>query len=55
VLLAQELLEATDETVDAIASRTGFGTAAALRHQFVRALGTTPNAYRRTFQGPSAA
>ncbi|MER6344110.1 GlxA family transcriptional regulator [Streptomyces sp. NPDC001595] len=55
VLLAQRLLEATDETVDAIAGRTGFGTAAALRHQFVRALGTTPNAYRRTFRGPDAA
>jgi transcriptional regulator GlxA family with amidase domain len=41
--------------VDAIAWRTGFGTAAALRHQFVRALGTTPNAYRRTFRGPHAA
>ncbi|MEU0410981.1 helix-turn-helix domain-containing protein [Streptomyces griseorubiginosus] len=55
VLLAQRLLEATDETVDAIAGRTGFGTAAALRHQFLRAVGTTPNAYRRTFQGPEAA
>src|SRR3954447_1341536 len=55
VLLAQELLEATDETVDAIAGRAGFGTAAALRHQFLRAVGTTPNAYRRTFQGPEAA
>ncbi|GHD40329.1 GlxA family transcriptional regulator [Streptomyces galbus] len=55
VLLAQDLLEATDETVDAIAWRTGFGTAAALRHQFYRALGTTPNAYRRAFRGPQAA
>lgn len=55
VLLAQRLLEATDETVDAIAWRTGFGTAAALRHQFVRSLGTTPQAYRRTFRGPEAA
>ncbi|MET8631297.1 helix-turn-helix domain-containing protein [Streptomyces sp. NPDC004680] len=55
VLLAQELLEGTDETMDTIADRTGFGTAAALRHQFVRALGTTPNAYRRTFRGPQAA
>lgn len=55
VLLAQELLEATDETVDAIAWRTGFATAAALRHQFVRALGTTPQSYRRTFRGPQAA
>ncbi|MPY61682.1 GlxA family transcriptional regulator [Streptomyces spongiae] len=55
VLLAQRLLEATDETMDAIAGRTGFGTAAALRHQFVRSLGTTPQAYRRTFRGPEAA
>ncbi|EPH41003.1 helix-turn-helix domain-containing protein [Streptomyces aurantiacus] len=54
LLRAQELLEATDETVDAIAGRAGFGNAAALRHQFVRALGTTPNAYRRTFRGPGA-
>ncbi|MFF9087100.1 GlxA family transcriptional regulator [Streptomyces sp. NPDC014991] len=55
VLLAQELLEGTDETMDAIAWRTGFGTAAALRHQFVRALGTTPQTYRRAFRGPQAA
>ncbi|MER6672477.1 helix-turn-helix domain-containing protein [Streptomyces sp. NPDC000983] len=55
VLLAQQLLETTDETVDTVAGRTGFGTAAALRHQFMRALGTTPNAYRRTFRGPEAA
>ncbi|POX55568.1 AraC family transcriptional regulator [Streptomyces sp. Ru71] len=55
VLLAQRLLEATDETMDAIAWRTGFGTAAALRHHFTRVLGTTPNAYRRTFRGPRAA
>ncbi len=55
VLLAQRLLEATDETTDAIAGRTGFGTAAALRHHFVRSLGTTPHAYRRTFRGPQAA
>ncbi|MGC0329612.1 transcriptional regulator GlxA family with amidase domain [Streptomyces sp. SAI-170] len=55
VLLAQRLLEATDVTVDVIASRTGFGTAAALRHQFVRAVGVTPQTYRRTFRGPEAA
>ncbi|MGS2590317.1 helix-turn-helix domain-containing protein [Streptomyces hebeiensis] len=55
VLLAQELLETTDETVDSVASRAGFGTAAGLRHHFLRTLGTTPNAYRRTFRGPSHA
>ncbi|MFF6905774.1 GlxA family transcriptional regulator [Streptomyces sp. NPDC012389] len=53
VLLAQHLLETSDLTVDTIAGRTGFGTAATLRHQFVRTLGTTPNAYRRTFRGPA--
>ncbi|MCO4698104.1 helix-turn-helix domain-containing protein [Streptomyces sp. RO-S4] len=55
VLLAQHLLERTDETVDAIAGRTGFGSAAALRHHFVRAVGTTPQSYRRAFRGPEAA
>ncbi|NEE52851.1 helix-turn-helix domain-containing protein, partial [Streptomyces sp. SID8455] len=53
VLLAQHLLETSDRTVDTIAGQTGFGTAATLRHQFVRTLGTTPNAYRRTFRGPA--
>jgi len=51
ILLAQQLLEETDETVDAIAGRTGFGNAAALRHHFGAWQGTTPNAYRRTFRG----
>ncbi|MEW1722198.1 helix-turn-helix domain-containing protein [Streptomyces sp. NPDC093109] len=55
VLLAQELLEATDETVDSVASRAGFGTAAGLRHHFLRTLGTTPHTYRRTFRGPALA
>jgi transcriptional regulator GlxA family with amidase domain len=55
ILLARNLLESTDETVDAIAARVGFGNAAALRHHFLRALGTTPNAYRRTFRGPGRA
>lgn len=52
VLLARRLLEGTDETVDTIAAQVGFGNAAALRHHFLRALSTTPNAYRRTFRGP---
>jgi transcriptional regulator GlxA family with amidase domain len=50
VLLAQRLLEETDQTIDAIAERTGFGNAAVLRHHFGRWRGTTPQAYRRTFQ-----
>ncbi|GHH61992.1 AraC family transcriptional regulator [Kitasatospora indigofera] len=51
VLLAQRLLEGTDEPVDSIAARCGFGNGATLRHHFGRRLGTTPLAYRRTFAG----
>jgi transcriptional regulator GlxA family with amidase domain len=52
VLLAQQLLEDTDETVDAIADHAGFGNAAALRHHFRAWRDTTPDAYRRLFRGP---
>jgi transcriptional regulator GlxA family with amidase domain len=51
ILLAQQLLEESDETVEAIADRSGFGNATALRHHFRAWLGTTPNAYRRLFRG----
>src|SRR5216683_2063853 len=51
ILLAQQLLEEGDETVDAIADRAGFGNATALRHHFRAWRGTTPNAYRRLFRG----
>jgi transcriptional regulator GlxA family with amidase domain len=54
ILLAQQLLEETDETVDAIADRAGFGNATALRHHFRAWRGTTPNAYRRLFRGDPA-
>jgi transcriptional regulator GlxA family with amidase domain len=50
VLLAQHLLEDTDETIDLIAERAGFGNAATFRHHFRSWRGTTPNAYRRTFR-----
>jgi transcriptional regulator GlxA family with amidase domain len=49
ILLAEQLLEETDETVDVIADRAGFGNATALRHHFRAWRATTPNAYRRTF------
>ncbi|WNI17922.1 GlxA family transcriptional regulator [Actinacidiphila sp. ITFR-21] len=52
VLLARELLEGTDHTVDAVAVRAGFGNAATMRHHFTRWTGTTPQAYRRTFRDP---
>ncbi len=51
VHLAQELLETTDAGVDAIAERTGMGTAATLRRHFNRTVGVAPDTYRRTFQG----
>jgi transcriptional regulator GlxA family with amidase domain len=51
ILLAQQLLEETDETVDVIADRAGFGNATALRHHFRTWRATTPNAYRRLFRG----
>ena len=50
VLEARRLLEETDEPVEAIAWRSGFGTAASLREHFRRATATTPTAYRRSFQ-----
>ena len=53
VLLAQQLLEDTDETVDAIADHVGFGNAAALRHHFRAWRDTTPDSYRRLFRGPA--
>jgi transcriptional regulator GlxA family with amidase domain len=53
ILLAQQLLEESEETVDAIADRAGFGNATALRHHFRAWRGTTPNAYRRLFRGDS--
>jgi transcriptional regulator GlxA family with amidase domain len=50
ILLAQELLEETTETVDVIADRAGFGNAATLRHHFRAWRGTTPQAYRHAFR-----
>ncbi|MFI8192106.1 helix-turn-helix domain-containing protein [Streptomyces sp. NPDC085946] len=47
---AQELLETTDDTVDAIATATGMGTATTLRRHFHRTVGVPPDTYRRTFR-----
>lgn len=51
VLRAQRLLEQGDETVERVAVLCGFGSAAVLRHHFLRRRGTTPQAYRRAFRG----
>ncbi|GAA0552142.1 helix-turn-helix domain-containing protein [Paractinoplanes ferrugineus] len=50
LLLARRLLEDSDLGVEAIAGRTGFGSAATLRHHFAQRLSTTPQAYRGTFR-----
>ena len=49
VVEAQRLLEHTSLGVDAVAARSGLGTAAALRKHFARCVGTSPSAYRRAF------
>ncbi|WP_263729488.1 GlxA family transcriptional regulator [Cellulomonas sp. SG140] len=46
---AQELLERTELTVDAVAARCGFGTGAGLRAAFSRHLHTSPSEYRATW------
>jgi transcriptional regulator GlxA family with amidase domain len=47
---AQELLENTDDSVDAVAAATGMGTATTLRRHFNRTVGVPPDTYRRTFR-----
>ena len=49
ILRAQQLLEQTDEGLEQVARLAGFGTAAVMRHHFLKVLQTTPTAYRRTF------
>lgn len=50
---ARRLLEASDLPVDAVAQRTGFGSAVTLRHHFRARFGTTPGAHRRAFADPA--
>lgn len=49
LIRAQQLLEETDSSLENIAVDCGFGTAAVMRHHFIKTLQTTPSAYRRTF------
>jgi transcriptional regulator GlxA family with amidase domain len=51
VRYARSLLEAGDEPVEVVARRSGFGTAAMLRHHFNHVVGTSPAAYRQVFRG----
>ncbi|MER7493539.1 helix-turn-helix domain-containing protein [Streptomyces pharetrae] len=54
VRLAQELLETTDDPVESVARRAGFGTAANLRHHFARLTTVSPQSYRQVFRGGAA-
>jgi transcriptional regulator GlxA family with amidase domain len=47
---ARRDLESTDDTLEVIATRGGFGTAETLRRDFQRRLGVAPDSYRRRFR-----
>ncbi|MFH5229737.1 GlxA family transcriptional regulator [Antrihabitans spumae] len=52
---ARALLEETDLTIDHVATRSGFGTAASMRQHLHAVLSVSPSAYRATFRGSSTA
>jgi AraC family transcriptional activator FtrA len=54
VLEARRLLEASDESIEDVADRCGFGTAASLRQHFRRATGSSPSAYRAAWVGQAS-
>jgi transcriptional regulator GlxA family with amidase domain len=54
VMLAERLLEESDETIERIAVQVGFSNATAFRHHFARLRGTSPQRYRRLFRAPQA-
>lgn len=54
IIRAQQLLEQTDSGLETVAQETGFGTAAVMRHHFLKVLQTTPTAYRRAFGARAA-
>jgi transcriptional regulator GlxA family with amidase domain len=49
--LAQRLLETSDQPIELIAVRAGFGSALSMRQHFSAALKTSPSTYRREFRG----
>jgi AraC family transcriptional activator FtrA len=53
LLLAERLLEDSDDPVELVAARAGFGTAAVLRHHFQQHRHTTPVAFRHAFRQAS--
>ncbi|WP_068063522.1 helix-turn-helix domain-containing protein [Nocardia xishanensis] len=53
VLYAKHLLEETEQGLEQIAARAGFGSGALLRHHFQRLVGISPTEYRRRFGATS--
>jgi transcriptional regulator GlxA family with amidase domain len=53
VLEARRLLESTAMSVEDVAARSGFGSAASLRQHLRRHAATTPTAYRSAFRSRS--
>jgi transcriptional regulator GlxA family with amidase domain len=49
LIRAPKLIEETDHALETIAQDTGFGTAAVMRHHFVKVLNVSPQRYRRAF------
>lgn len=50
LMRAELLLETSDESIERVATLSGFGSSSLLRHHFVGHRGTTPQAYRRAFR-----
>jgi transcriptional regulator GlxA family with amidase domain len=50
---ARTLLETTTHSVERIAANAGFGSPAALRQHFRRAVSSSPQGYRRAFRSRS--
>ncbi len=51
---AQHLLESTALSIEQVATKAGFGSAAAFRDRFAKVVGARPQSYRRTFGGGPA-
>jgi transcriptional regulator GlxA family with amidase domain len=51
---SQYLLETTGYSIERIALQVGFGSPTSFREHFKRLVGTSPQAYRRAFQGSRA-
>jgi transcriptional regulator GlxA family with amidase domain len=53
VIAAEELLEASDSSIEWIAGEVGFGNAAIMRQHFGRVRGVSPQGYRQSFSCPA--